>query len=235
MRVLIAATLVVSSFLVLLAEATKVPDSIYAIAVKDARGANFALEKYRNRVLIIANLASECGFTEAGYTRLNKLQEQYSNDGLQVLGFPCNQFGAQEPGSSSEVEIFAQRKGATWQVFEKIEVNGPNSHPLYRFLKGEGIDANGCVDDEAHCRGWAEEGECDANPDYMLKHCQLSCKVCEATYEFGGDVAWNFEYFIVDGNGKVVGRFRSREDITGPEARGIIESALQNAKSHTEL
>jgi glutathione peroxidase len=93
------------------------------------------LEVFRGRVLLIVNVASQCGFTPQ-YRGLQMLQARYHERGFDVLGFPCDQFGHQEPGSDLEIGAFCERNfGVTFPLFAKIEVNGPHAHPLYAFLK----------------------------------------------------------------------------------------------------
>ena len=93
------------------------------------------LAAYSGQVLLVVNVASECGFTPQ-YSGLQKLQEAYAGQGFQVLGFPCNQFGGQEPGGPEEIASFcSSRFGVDFPLFAKIEVNGGDAHPLYRFLK----------------------------------------------------------------------------------------------------
>ncbi|WP_322058170.1 glutathione peroxidase [Paraburkholderia sp. J63] len=100
-------------------------------------GAPVSFEHYAGKVMLIVNTASECGFTPQ-YQGLQKLHEQYAARGLAVLGFPCNQFGKQEPGDAAQIGAFCEKNfGVTFPVFEKIEVNGENAHPLYQWLKGE--------------------------------------------------------------------------------------------------
>jgi glutathione peroxidase len=95
------------------------------------------LEDYRGRVLLIVNTASQCGFTPQ-YAGLEKLYRTYMGRGLVVLGFPCNQFGGQEPGSADQIGAFCERNfGVSFPLFAKIDVNGENAHPLYRYLKKE--------------------------------------------------------------------------------------------------
>src|SRR3954463_7562883 len=95
------------------------------------------LADYRGRVLLIVNTASQCGFTPQ-YAGLEKLYRTYKERGLVVLGFPCNQFGGQEPGSADQIGEFCQKNfGVTFPVFAKIDVNGESAHPLYRYLKNE--------------------------------------------------------------------------------------------------
>ncbi|MBS1802187.1 MAG: glutathione peroxidase [Acidobacteria bacterium] len=95
------------------------------------------LADYGGKVLLIVNTASQCGFTPQ-YAGLEKLYRSYKDRGLVVLGFPCNQFGAQEPGAAAEIGAFCEQNyGVSFPVFAKIEVNGANAHPLYRYLKRE--------------------------------------------------------------------------------------------------
>ncbi len=109
--------------------------SIYDIKVKDINGAEFTLEKYKNKVMLIVNVASKCGFT-GQYEGLEKLHENYADKGLAILGFPCNQFLAQEPGTENEIKEFCSLTyGVKFDMFSKIDVNGENTHELYKYLK----------------------------------------------------------------------------------------------------
>lgn len=95
------------------------------------------LDRYRGKALLIVNTASACGFTPQ-YQGLEELQRRYADQGLVVLGFPCNQFGRQEQGSEAEIGAFCEKNyGVTFPMFSKIDVNGDDAHPLFRFLKGE--------------------------------------------------------------------------------------------------
>ncbi|CAN5173564.1 glutathione peroxidase [soil metagenome] len=141
----------------------------YETEVVAADGSTATLDQYRDKALLVVNVASLCGLTPQ-YGQLQELQVEYAGRGLQVLGFPCNQFGGQEPGSDEEIASFcAANYGVTFPVFSKIEVNGPGRHPLYEALT-ETADARG-----------------------------------EA-----GDVAWNFEEFLIAPGGDVVARFRPK-------------------------
>ena len=94
-----------------------------------------SLADFKGRVLLIVNTASKCGFTPQ-YQGLEELYQKYKERGLEVLGFPCNQFGAQEPGTAEEIGTFCERNyGVNFPMFAKIDVNGPNTHPIYRLLK----------------------------------------------------------------------------------------------------
>src|SRR3954449_5164902 len=134
---------------------------------------------------LLVNVASKCGLTPQ-YTGLEELQERYAERGFTVVGVPCNQFMGQEPGTSDEIAEFCSATyGVTFPMTEKVDVNGPDAHPLFQRLT--------------------------AVPD--------------ATGE-AGDVQWNFEKFLLDGSGQVVGRFRPRTEPEAPEIRAAIESAL---------
>jgi len=93
------------------------------------------LQNYSNKVLLIVNVASQCGFT-GQYSELESLYQSLHSEGLEILAFPCNQFGGQEPGSSEEIQSFCERNySVTFPIFEKIDVNGSDTHPFYEFLK----------------------------------------------------------------------------------------------------
>jgi glutathione peroxidase len=148
---------------------------LYDIAVRRIDGRDATLREYAGDVLLAVNVASECGLTPQ-YAGLEKLYEEKAGRGLRVLGFPCNQFGAQEPGSNEQIAQFCTtRFNVTFPLFDKIEVNGPGRHPLYGALT-------------------------DAEP---------------------GDITWNFEKFLIDRKGRVVGRFAP--DVT-PEDPALLEA-----------
>ncbi|XP_021815499.1 probable phospholipid hydroperoxide glutathione peroxidase [Prunus avium] len=110
--------------------------SIHDFTVKDAKGKDVDLSIYKGKVLLIVNVASQCGLTNSNYTELSQLYEKYKNQGLEILAFPCNQFGAQEPGSNDEIVEFAcTRFKAEYPIFDKVDVNGDNAAPIYKFLK----------------------------------------------------------------------------------------------------
>ena len=109
--------------------------SIYDFEVRDIHGKAVPLSRYRDKVLLIVNTASKCGFTPQ-YKGLEALHRKYHAQGLVVLGFPCNQFGAQEPGSEDEIASFCEvNYGVTFPLFAKVDVNGEAAAPLYRYLK----------------------------------------------------------------------------------------------------
>ena len=112
------------------------PDAtVYDFSARTIDGQERTLADYRGQVLLIVNVASECGFTPH-YAGLEALQRKHAAQGFAVLGFPCNQFGGQEPGNEAQIKSFCEtRFGVTFPLFAKIEVNGPGTHPLYAFLK----------------------------------------------------------------------------------------------------
>ncbi len=112
-------------------------EALYDIEVTALGGTPYKLEDYRGSVLLVVNTASKCGFTPQ-YAGLEELYNKYKDRGLVILGFPCNQFGKQEPGSSDEIASFCQLNyGVSFPMHEKIDVNGTNAHPLYRTITSE--------------------------------------------------------------------------------------------------
>jgi len=110
---------------------------LYDFKVKTIDGKSRSMSKYKGTALLIVNTASQCGFTPQ-YKGLEALHEKYGPQGLAVLGFPCNQFGAQEPGDEAEIAAFCERNfGVTFPLFSKIDVNGPHADPLFAYLKKE--------------------------------------------------------------------------------------------------
>jgi glutathione peroxidase len=110
---------------------------IYSFEAETLEGEKVTLDAFRGKVVLIVNTASKCGFTPQ-YDGLEKLYEQYKDEGLVILGFPCNQFAHQEPGGKESIEQTCRvRYGVTFPMFSKIDVNGKNAHPLYQYLKKE--------------------------------------------------------------------------------------------------
>lgn len=180
--------------------------SIYDFTVKTNRGAEKSMADYKGKVLIIANTASKCGFTPQ-FEGLEALYKKYKEQGLEVLGFPCNQFAAQDPGSAEEIQQFCKLNyGVTFQIFEKNDVRDENAQPLFKYL----VEQQGF------------KGFDESNP--------MAGKLLEALNEHfpqfleGDSIKWNFTKFVVDREGKVVARF---EPTTEPkEMESCIESLL---------
>jgi glutathione peroxidase len=168
--------------------------SIYNFNVKTIDGEDINLEEYRGKVLLIANTASRCGFTPQ-YKDLQKLYEQYNSKGLEILGFPSNQFAEQEPGNNSEVKAFCEiNYGVTFPMFEKIDVRGKDAHPLFKYLT-----------EKAPFNGFDL-----SNPTGKFLYTFLNEKFPD--YLIGDSTKWNFTKFLVDREGNVVGRFESPVD-----------------------
>ena len=163
--------------------------SIYDFKVKTRSGEDFNLESLKGKVLLIVNTATGCGFTPQ-YEGLEKLYEKYHEKGLEILDFPCDQFGHQAPGSDDEIHTFCTSKYNTkFDQFSKIEVNGENENPLYTFLKKE----------------------CPSEEVIGIKN-KMAMKAIEkisTTCKKDGDIKWNFTKFLVDKSGNVVKRYDS--------------------------
>ncbi|XP_058127889.1 glutathione peroxidase-like [Anopheles ziemanni] len=114
----------------------KAARSVYDFTATDIDGKAVDLSKYRGHVLIIVNVASNCGYTDGHYKEFNELYREYAETkGLRILAFPCDQFGGQEPGTNAEIKQFAEGRGVKFDMFAKVYVNGDEAHPLWQFLK----------------------------------------------------------------------------------------------------
>jgi glutathione peroxidase len=133
---------VISCVLIVSARAA---DSIYDVPLKDIDGKDTSLKPYQGKVMLIVNVASKCGYTPQ-YKDLEAVYQKYKDQGLVVLGMPCNQFGSQEPGTNEEIKQFCSSKyNVTFPMFDKLEVNGANRHPLYTKLAGNDSPAAGDI------------------------------------------------------------------------------------------
>ncbi|KAK9067642.1 hypothetical protein SSX86_011753 [Deinandra increscens subsp. villosa] len=124
-----------------------VPDqsSVHDFTVKDSKGNDVELSIYKGKVLLIVNVASKCGLTNANYTQLTELYRKYKDKGFEILAFPCNQF-LQEPGPVEEtVQFVCERFKAEYPIFAKVKVNGSNTAPLYKYLKANGGGLTGSI------------------------------------------------------------------------------------------
>ena len=155
--------------------------SVSGVTVRSADGSDRSLGDYAGNVLLIVNVASRCGFTKQ-YAGLEALNQSYGGQGLKVLGFPCNDFGAQEPGTLEEIKSFCSTTyGASFELFDKVHASGSTTEP-YTTLN---------------------------------------------TTEPAGDVAWNFEKFLVGKDGTVINRFKSGVAPEDAELTSAIEAALK--------
>jgi glutathione peroxidase len=156
--------------------------NISDIAVKNIEGKSETFAEYQGKVLLIVNVASYCGYTPQ-YKGLEQLNQDYREQGLRVLGFPCNDFGAQEPGTNEEIAKFCETSyGVSFDMMDKVHAKGSEQHPLYKTLT--------------------------------------------QAVEPKGDVAWNFEKFLIGKQGEVVARFGSGVTPTSPELIQAIEAEL---------
>ncbi|MDR3746320.1 MAG: glutathione peroxidase [Acidobacteriaceae bacterium] len=183
---------------------------IYEIPVQTITGEATTLATFRGKVLLVVNVASKCGLTKQ-YDALEKLYDQYKDKGLAVLGFPANDFAGQEPGSNDEIATFCRATfGVNFPMFSKIVVTGPETHPLYKELIAEEPKAVG--ETRAAFReklaGFLAKNDATPNPE--------------------PGVLWNFEKFLVDRSGKVVGRFSPEVAPDDPSVVAAIEAALAN-------
>lgn len=180
--------------------------SIYNYLVKKPNGEILSMETYKNKIMLVVNTAAHCEFTYQ-YEDLQKIYEKYNKKGFSVLSFPCNQFGEQNPedGYTSATQC-KLHFGVSYPVFEKVEVNGEATHPLFNYLKHE-VDA----------------------PDMSKRSMQeriLHDRIQENYPEYltGRNIRWNFTKFLIDDTGKVIRRFEPTDSMLDIE--DAIEAAL---------
>lgn len=179
--------------------------NIYDFSVKHIDGKQVSLSEYKGKVLLLVNVASKCGLTPQ-YESLEKIYEEYQIKGFEVLGFPANEFGAQEPGTNSEIQQFCQTKfGVKFPMFEKIVVKGAGQHPLYHYMTEVQPQA------ELSAQGNSFEEKLK-NYGVIRQHQQ--------------DILWNFEKFLVNKKGEVVARFSPDMAPDDPKIKKAIEQAL---------
>lgn len=165
--------------------------SIHDFKVKTIDGNEISLQEYKGKVLLIVNTASKCGFTPQ-YEDLESLYKEIKNEKFEILGFPCNQFANQEPGTNKDIKQFCKMNyGVTFPIFAKIDVNGKNAHPLYKYLK-----------EEVHFKGLDE-----STPAGKILSAFLNEKFPDKL--IGDSIKWNFTKFLIDKDGNVVKRFES--------------------------
>jgi glutathione peroxidase len=159
--------------------------NFYSFQVFDIHGAERSLSEFVGKVLLVVNVASKCGFTPQ-YKGLEALYKRYHERGFEVLGFPANDFGRQEPGTDAEILSFCSLTyGVTFPMFAKISVKGKDIHPLYAFLTDK-----------------------KTNP------------------AFAGKITWNFNKFLLDRTGAIVGRFDSKDEPLGDKIPRAVQEAL---------
>ena len=174
--------------------------SLYDFNVKDDAGSDVSLSNYKGKVLLIVNTATRCGFTPQ-YNELETLYGKYAEAGLEILDFPCNQFGAQAPGSIQEIHQFCTANyNIRFPQFDKIEVNGDGEHPLYTWLKSQ--------------KGF---GGFDLN-DQRGKFMDDMLRKRDADFDKKADIKWNFTKFLVSRDGRVLKRYEPTDKISDIEA-----------------
>ncbi|KAM3727532.1 Glutathione peroxidase [Dirofilaria immitis] len=135
---LLFVTLFVMSYQFNMFVAEVLPNTIYQFRVRDINGVEVSLDRYRNKVVLIVNVASNCGLTQTNYAQLKDLHDKYKEQGLAIAAFPCNQFASQEPGNEEEIKHFVKKTfNFEPDLYAKINVNGPEEHSLYTFLKSQ--------------------------------------------------------------------------------------------------
>ncbi|MBQ8812984.1 MAG: glutathione peroxidase [Lachnospiraceae bacterium] len=179
--------------------------SIYDFSVKAQDGSEVSLSDYKGKVLLIVNTATGCGFTPQ-YSELQAIYEAFNKDGLEILDFPCNQFGDQAPGSDDEIHSFCTgRFGITFPQFAKIDVNGEQAIPLYQWLA-----------ENSTFEGF------DKNPTGLMMTQML--KKMDKDFKNNSSVKWNFTKFLVDREGNLVARFEPMTSLKKVKAK--IEEIL---------
>lgn len=177
--------------------------NIYDFKAENSLGVEIGMEEYQGKVILIVNTATECGFTPQ-YDDLQDLYEKYQQEGLEILDFPCNQFGNQAPGSDTEIATFcSSRYGITFPHFKKVEVNGENALPLYHFLQNE-----------KKFEGFEEDHPLTSLLESMLER-------ADPEYRNDPSIKWNFTKFLINRDGEVVERFEPTEDMS------VVEEKIQ--------
>ncbi|MCR5070571.1 MAG: glutathione peroxidase [Bacteroidales bacterium] len=180
-------------------------NTIYQFSAKSNSGDSVNFADYKGKVLLVVNTASKCGFTPQ-YDGLEALYQKYKEQGLVVIGFPCDQFGHQEPGSNEEIEEFCRlNHGVTFPLMAKSDVNGENANEVFKWLYAEKPFA-----------GWGES-EMGKAMDGMLSR-------GDPDYASNPDIKWNFTKFLIDRKGHVVARFEPV--VTPAELESEIEALL---------
>lgn len=161
-----------------------IDDTIYEFSMKDIDGNETSLAPYKGKVLLIVNVASKCGYTPQ-YEGLQEIYEEYKDQGLEIVGFPANNFNGQEPGTEEDIKAFCTLNyGVTFPMTSKVSVVGSDQDPLFTYLT-------------------SQENE-----------------------DFEGDIKWNFEKFLVDKDGNLIRRFRSKVKPESAELKSAIEDLL---------
>ncbi len=198
----------ICSLLAFLSLSNASAQTVYDLKVTNDEGKEVSLSDYKGKVMLIVNTATRCGFTPQ-YKELEELYQKYSQSGLEILDFPCNQFGQQAPGSIEEIHNFCTPNfNIHFPQFDKIDVNGDNAHPLFTYLKSKqafgGFDLNERLGKLLDDMMRKKDPEFDKNPD----------------------IKWNFTKFLIDRQGNVIKRFEPTDKMADVEME--IAKALNN-------
>lgn len=198
----------ICSLLAFLSLSNASAQTVYDFKVTNDEGKEVSLSDYKGKVMLIVNTATRCGFTPQ-YKELEELYQKYSQSGLEILDFPCNQFGQQAPGSIEEIHNFCTANfNIHFPQFDKIDVNGDNAHPLFTYLKSKqafgGFDLNERLGKLLDDMMRKKDPEFDKNPD----------------------IKWNFTKFLIDRQGNVIKRFEPTDKMADVEME--IAKALNN-------
>ncbi|WP_413558991.1 glutathione peroxidase [Bdellovibrio sp. HCB209] len=178
--------------------------SFYDFSMKRINGSNANLSDYKGKALLVVNVASECGLTPQ-YEALEKVYQKYQAQGFEVLGFPANEFGAQEPGSNAQIQEFCTSKfGIKFPMFEKIVVKGNGTHPLYQYLV------------ETMPKATSPDGDAF----------ETKLKEYGINRDKAHEILWNFEKFLIGRDGKVIARFNPDVTPDHPALVKAIETAI---------
>ena len=178
---------------------------IYDFTVKAQDGGEISLADYRGKVLLVVNTATGCGFTPQ-YTELQEIYADHQKDGLEILDFPCNQFGGQAPGADGEIHDFCTgRYGITFPQFSKLDVRGESADPLFKYLS-----------ENTRFEGFGK------NPMSLILN--GVAKKMDKDYKNNGSIKWNFTKFLIDRSGEIVARFEPTASLKKVKAK--IEEVL---------
>ena len=162
-------------------------EKIYEFKALTSKGKELDFAQFQGKVLLIVNTASKCGFTPQ-FAGLEELNQKYKDKGLVIIGFPCNQFKEQDPGSDSEIEEFCQLNyGVSFQIMKKTDVNGPDAHPIFEYLKAQ------APTEEYH--------------GLKAKATHTLLKTLSKSVEKDSDILWNFTKFLISKDGSTIKRF----------------------------
>lgn len=180
--------------------------SVYDFTVEDIQGNEVKLSDYSGKVLLMVNVASKCGLTPQ-YEGLEKIYREYKDKGFEILGFPANEFAGQEPGTNDEIAGFCRSTyGVDFPMFSKIVVKGEGQHPLYQFLTSKKSEATELPGGKLKTI-LKEKGLLSGQPS---------------------DISWNFEKFLIDRKGNIIGRFAPDVPPESEMIKGVIEKELNS-------